>query len=350
MQFNITEIRAMIFILWKLEYQPINIYQKLAEALGDDAPSLQTIYNWCRKFKTGIENLKDAPRSGRPSLEIADLYSGKVQKQLAEVPNTSTRELANMCGCSETTMRSALIEDLGYRMLQRRWVPHLLTESQKFERVEFCKYFRNRFRDGNAKSVYNIVTCDESYVHLYTTVRGPQAKMWVLENEDIVDQPRPSKWTQKFMTLIFFSKTGILNADLNIAKHTVDTSYYITSGLEPMIVAWKEKHPKTPLSKLVFYQDNARPHKSAETMGFLEESKIETLSVPGYSPDLAPCDFWLFPKIKGALAGKIFHDLEDVKSAWEAELNKLTQDDFNNCFSSWFKRCQVVVENGRTYI
>jgi hypothetical protein len=34
---------------------------------------------------------------------------------------------------------------------------------------------------------------------------------------------------------------------------------------------------------------------------------------PPYSPDLAPCDFWLFPKLKTVLKGQTFADLSDIK-------------------------------------
>jgi hypothetical protein len=33
------------------------------------------------------------------------------------------------------------------------------------------------------------------------------------------------------------------------------------------------------------------------------------LDHPSYSPDLAPCDFWLFPKLKTALKGHRFSDI-----------------------------------------
>jgi transposase len=35
--------------------------------------------------------------------------------------------------------------------------------------------------------------------------------------------------------------------------------------------------------------------------------------IPPYSPDLAPNDVWLFPKIKSALKGRRFQDIEDIK-------------------------------------
>ena len=49
---------------------------------------------------------------------------------------------------------------------------------------------------------------------------------------------------------------------------------------------------------------------------------IKTVSHPPYSPDLAPCDFWLFPKLRGC-------HYEDMKEAMTKVIDTLTQEDFN---------------------
>ena len=40
---------------------------------------------------------------------------------------------------------------------------------------------------------------------------------------------------------------------------------------------------------------------------------MDLLSHPPYSPDLAPCDFWIFPELKKTLKGRRFLSLEDLK-------------------------------------
>ena len=52
-----------------------------------------------------------------------------------------------------------------------------------------------------------------------------------------------------------------------------------------------------------FYQDNAPVHKSILVTDYLTQMGIKTVPHPPYSPDLAPCDFWLFPKLKENLRG-----------------------------------------------
>ncbi|KAI6648231.1 Transposase [Oopsacas minuta] len=56
--------------------------------------------------------------------------------------------------------------------------------------------------------------------------------------------------------------------------------------------------------------DNASSHTAKLTKNFLDVEGLELLPHPPYSPDLAPCDFWLFPKVKIYLQGKDFNTLQ----------------------------------------
>ena len=52
---------------------------------------------------------------------------------------------------------------------------------------------------------------------------------------------------------------------------------------------------------------------------------IKTVPHSPYSPDVAPCDFWLFPKLRGSC----YETLEDMKEALTKFIDTLTQDDFH---------------------
>jgi len=59
------------------------------------------------------------------------------------------------------------------------------------------------------------------------------------------------------------------------------------------------------------------------------------LEHPAYSPDLAPIDFFLFPKIKEILKGRHFDDIDDIRSNTTAALKAIPQNQFQNCFEGW---------------
>ena len=52
---------------------------------------------------------------------------------------------------------------------------------------------------------------------------------------------------------------------------------------------------------------------------------IKTVAHPPYSPDLAPCDFWLFPKLRGCR----YETIEEMKEAVTKVIDMLTQEDFD---------------------
>ena len=55
---------------------------------------------------------------------------------------------------------------------------------------------------------------------------------------------------------------------------------------------------------------------------------IKTHPQPSYSQDLAPCDFWLFPKLRG----RRYETIEEIKEAVMEIIDTLTQEDFNGVF------------------
>ena len=58
---------------------------------------------------------------------------------------------------------------------------------------------------------------------------------------------------------------------------------------------YEKRRPATGLRGLCLIHDNAPAYKCVLVQDFLKEEKIVQLSHPPYSPDLSPCDFFLFP-------------------------------------------------------
>ena len=71
---------------------------------------------------------------------------------------------------------------------------------------------------------------------------------------------------------------------------------------------------------------------------FLAEINIASLEHPPYSPGLAPCDFFLIPKIKSVLKETRFSDIDFIKIAATTELKKMSENAFQECFESWKRR------------
>ena len=76
---------------------------------------------------------------------------------------------------------------------------------------------------------------------------------------------------------------------------------------------------------------------------------IKTVPHPPYSPDLAPCDFWLFPKLKEKLRGCRFETIEEMKEAVTKVIDTLTQEDFHWAFQKLVERYNKYIVVGGDY-
>ena len=65
---------------------------------------------------------------------------------------------------------------------------------------------------------------------------------------------------------------------------------------------------------------------------------INTVPHPPYSPDFAPCDFWLFPKLKEKLRGCRYETIEEKKDAVAKAFDTLTQADLHRAFQKLLER------------
>jgi len=61
---------------------------------------------------------------------------------------------------------------------------------------------------------------------------------------------------------------------------------------------------------------------------------------------MAPCDFWLFPKLKIPLKGKRFESREDIMQNATDLLKKIPQEAFQKCFQQWQDRWKCVHHQG----
>ena len=65
-----------------------------------------------------------------------------------------------------------------------------------------------------------------------------------------------------------------------------------------------------------------------------------------YSPDVAPCDIWLFPKLRGCR----YETIEEMKEAVTKVIETLTQEDFHGAFQKLLERHNKCIAAGGDYM
>ena len=76
-----------------------------------------------------------------------------------------------------------------------------------------------------------------------------------------------------------------------------------------------------------------------------EQDGHQDSSSPSYGPDVAPCDFWLFPELRGCS----YEILKEMKEAVTKVIDTLTQQDFHGAFKKFFKRYKCIAAGGNYF-
>ena len=91
--------------------------------------------------------------------------------------------------------------------------------------------------------------------------------------------------------------------------------------------------------------DNASSLTAKLTKNFLEAEGLDLLPHPLYSPDLAPCDLWLFPMLKIYLQGKEFGSRQTLGTALYQDFKNIPEKEYISVFVKWvdqLKQCVAV--------
>ncbi|GFX27042.1 histone-lysine N-methyltransferase SETMAR [Trichonephila clavipes] len=143
---------------------------------------------------------------------------------------------------------------------------------------------------------------DECSLYHYDPTIEQQSSEWKHPSSPTPKRAKTVKSAGKVMTIISFYYEGIVYQHAVGPGTTANGSYY------------------------------------ANVLRTMQQSNVEILPYPPYSPDLTPCDFWLFPQLKEPLRGKRFASNKACVKAAEAVLKKLSQNGLLHVFKKWTER------------
>ena len=186
-----------------------------------------------------------------------------------------------------------------------------------------------RFQRNEQDFLRRFVTTDETWVHYYTPETKQQSKQWKHADSPPPKKAKAVRSAGKVMASVFWDAKGILLIDYLSTGQTITGQYY-ANLLDQLQEKIREKRPGLAKKKVIFHQDNARPHTSVVAMAKLHELGHELLPHPPYSPDLAPSDFHLFPKLKIFLGGRKFASTEELTAELESYFAGLEESHFRD--------------------
>ena len=224
------------------------------------------------------------------------------------------------------TVHAIILEKLKMRRICAKFVPRVRREDQKERR---CHDNREMVEliDSDPAVLDALVTGDESWIYCYdpeTKNRVPSGSMLVSPDPWRPDRANPPT---KFGLSLFWQQWHDLHASGSYRKDSQQG--ILCWGLKGV----QEEIPWEEASTLQIRSVAFPPvHNSILVTDYFTNMGIKTVPHPPYSTDLAPCDIWLFPKLKEKLKGCRYETIDGMKEAATKIIDTLTHEGFRGAF------------------
>ena len=349
LEFEKVELRSVIKYLFLKGLSGKEIFVDITDTLGDQCPSYATIKNWVAEFKRGRSDVKDEHRAGRPISVTTSENIDSVHDMILADRRIGLKRIAEALNISYERVFHIVHHDLDMRKLSAKWIPRSLNADQKRFRLTTSKEICRRFEADSSTFLDRLVTMDETWVHHYDPETKEQSKEWKHSGSPRPKKFRVQKSAGKILASVFWDKDGIISTDYLEQGRTITGTYYteLLSKLRKKTV----KKRRGKLAKgVLFLQDNAPAHRSLIAMRKIHEIGFELVDHPPYSPDLAPSDYYLFPKLKKHLKGKRFSTNDEAIRAAEEWFADQDKEFFLEGLQLLYKRCVKCVSLKGDYV
>lgn len=250
------------------------------------APHWDTLTAIVAKFRES-GSVEDQPRSGRPITATSTEKLEEVKDLVEEQPQTSVRRGSLETGMSRTSYHRAL-----KKLHLKTYLPQFvveLSEDDYDRRAEFCDIWLSKFEE-NPDLVNKILWSDESQFKLNGRINRHNSCYWAQENLHVQIPVKNSE--AGVMVWCGMTSSGLIGP--YFFEDTVNGATY-RDMLEQFL--W----PKVMRRGLYFQQDGAPAHYSVTARTWLDEKfpgrwigRRGPFDWPARSPDLSPCDFFLW--------------------------------------------------------
>ena len=209
---------------------------EISTAFGPSCVSYDTVRRWKKKFESAVE-------SGRPKSASRKEIVSKIKEIIEGDAKFTLRDIARKADISLSTVHLILKKHLKVRKISARWVPHLLTDEQKRQRVKVAKKLLQMFPKYDKKQFANAVTGDETWVHYFEPVRKVSDKIWATKHSKRPITAKRSLSTKKVLYAIFFSGEGVaIKVPVKKGK-SITGKYYKDVVLKKLKKYYQKKTP-----------------------------------------------------------------------------------------------------------
>lgn len=322
----------------------------LTAVFMEECYSLDMVRYWMKEFREGQEQIQDLDRCGRPkTASNADNVEGVVDA-LQQDKRQTCAQIALKLQISHSSVHRILHKELNMRKKAAKFVPKLLSPANIQSRLTLCRDNLQWYRI-ECRLFERIITGDESYFHLYLPETKEQSKQWLEK-----DEPRPQKALRgrgtrasKVMLVIFFDCHGVVHREF-IRNATVTAQMYL-GILQRLLVSIQHRRTHSwHQGTFILHDDNAPAHRANLVRNWMAQRHIRQLPHPPYSPDLAPADFWFFPKLKQVMRGIRYPDQNVLEFETDRLIGEIPHHEFQEAIlRKWPHRMRKCIRKNGQY-
>jgi transposase len=309
--------------------------------LRNDPFSIVTIQRIIQRFEeTG--SVEDRPRSGRPSLqkEREHVVETALRTTTTAIGTSSTRRISEEANIPQSSVYRILVNKMKLFPYHLR-ISHALCPTDKALRLEFATWFQEQEPDF----ISNVIWSDEAYFALDGYVNTHNSIVWGTSRpqEPIIK----SMFPPKVLVWMGVSATCVLRPFF--FDSTVTSDRYLSMLQEHLL---PELRRLRKVRSAVFMQDGAPPHVGNQVKDFLHAHFTEDRIIsrhfknawPPRSPDLNPCDFWLWGALKEDIYSTKPDTIDELKCRIYEAVSRIKPADVSLAVSNLYDRLDLLAE------
>jgi hypothetical protein len=312
-------------------------------------PDIKTIKNWHRKlmnigsihpYKPGPNTHENRPTRSKDNME-------HVKEMFVENPKTSIRKASAQLNISKSTIHR-MLHDLNLFPYK----PHILQELNDEDlgaRQVFARLMLHKFHlDPTLLNL--IIFSDEANFYLNGHVNKQNSRWWSTFNPYfVINEPLHSEKTIVWCGIWDCGIIGPFFFD-----ETINAERYVTM-LQNQFLPEVSTLPR--YNRILFQQDGAPPHYAKITRNFLDEhfnnrwiGRCGPIRWPPRSPDITPCDFFLWGYLKSQVYQEPVHSIDDLKDRISNACASISHEMISKTLTEFRKRLTILEKNGGDHI
>ncbi|CAK1589781.1 unnamed protein product [Parnassius mnemosyne] len=311
-----------------------------------DGPSINLIRSWVARFRATGSTI-NRPRPGPTPTVATDENVERVMASVIENPRLSLRARSSILGISKSTLQVIMRKKLKLHPYKIQIVQDLL-ESDFELRKTYAETMLLRFK--TATRMGNIFFSDEAHFHIGGYVNKQNFRYWDIFNprklhEEPLHKPKVTVWCAISASAIigpyFFENERGQTVTVNSERYAEMISDFFRLELQNSPYCNRNTW---------FQQDGATAHTANVAMSAVRElfpekiiSRNGTIPWPPRSPDLSPCDFFLWGYLKSIVYKTNPTTVTQLKENIRAEISKIPQSLCKRVFENMRSRLEECV-------